>query len=124
MKLDDLIEGRVDAISAYVTAEPSQMRARGVEPHFMKASDYGIDFYGDTLFTREEIVKERPADVEAMIRATRRGWHYALEHRAELIAHILTLPGVRERASRPPISTMRRRRWSRSSARISSRSDT
>lgn len=96
-KLDDLIEGRVDAISAYVTAEPSQMRARGVEPHFMKASDYGIDFYGDTLFTREEIVKERPAEVEAMIRATRRGWHYALEHRAELIAHILTLPGVRER---------------------------
>jgi len=96
-RLDDLIEGRVDAISAYVTAEPSQMRARGVEPQVMKATDYGIDFYGDTLFTREDVARDRPAEVEAMIRATRRGWLYALENREEMIGRILALPGVRER---------------------------
>lgn len=96
-RLDDLIDGRVDAISAYITAEPSQMRARGVEPSVMMASDYGVDFYGDTLFTREGIVRERRDEVEAMIRATRRGWLYAMDHRDELIDHILTIPGVKER---------------------------
>lgn len=100
-KLDDLINGEVDAISAYITAEPSQMRARGVEPHVMIASDYGVDFYGDTLFTREEVVRERRNEVDAMIRATRRGWQYAMDHRDEMIAHILGIPGVRERGIQP-----------------------
>jgi two-component system cell cycle sensor histidine kinase/response regulator CckA len=100
-KLEDLIHGEVDAISAYITAEPSQMRARGVEPHVMMASDYGVDFYGDTLFTREEVVRERSDEVDAMIRATQRGWQYAMDHRDEMITHILGIPGVRERGIQP-----------------------
>ncbi|MCB1206587.1 MAG: ABC transporter substrate-binding protein [Verrucomicrobiae bacterium] len=95
--LDSLISGEIDAISAYITAEPSQMLARGIEPQVIKASDYGVDFYGDTLFTREEYAKNHPQKVAAMIRATRRGWQYAMANREELIAHILTLSGVRER---------------------------
>lgn len=95
--LEELISGEVDAISAYITAEPSQMRALGVEPHIMKASDYGVDFYGDTLFTRENIAKKNPRRTEAMIRATRRGWQYAMENPQEIIDYILTLPGVTER---------------------------
>ncbi len=98
--LGDLIHRRVDAISAYITAEPSQMRALGVEPHVMRASDYGVDFYGDTLFTREEVVRGRRHEVDAMIRATRRGWQYAMDHREEMIAQILAMPGVRERGIR------------------------
>lgn len=96
-KLDDLVKGRVDAVSAYATAEPSQMRAMGIEPFVMKASDYGVDFYGDTLFTREEVVRERPRETAAMVRATRLGWHYAMEHPDEIIDRILELPGVKER---------------------------
>src|SRR5690606_9830838 len=53
-RLDDLIEGRVDAISAYATVEPALMRAAGVEPHLLRSSDYGVDFYGDVLFTSRE----------------------------------------------------------------------
>lgn len=95
--LDSLISGEEDAISTYITAETSQMRARGIEPHVIRASNYGVDFYGDTLFSREAFVREHPREVAAMIRATRRGWLYAMEHRDELISHILTLPGVIER---------------------------
>lgn len=95
--LDDLISGKVDVISAYVTAEPSQMRALGVEPYNIRVSDYGVDFYGDTLVTREEVVQNRRSEVDAMIRATRLGWEYAMEHPDEMIAYIMTLPGVKER---------------------------
>ncbi len=95
--LDDLIQGKVDVISGYTTAEPFQLRSRGVEPSVIRASDYGVDFYGDTLFTTEEVAKSRRSDVEAMMRATARGWAYAMRHPQEIIDHILTFPEVNER---------------------------
>ncbi len=95
--LDDLISGKVDVMTGYTTAEPFQLRARGIKPTVIRTSDYGVDFYGDTLFTTEAMVNNRQSEVDAMIRATTRGWKYAMQHPDELIDHILTLPGVRER---------------------------
>lgn len=93
----DLIEGRVDAISAYSTVEPTQLRQRGVTPAFIRFSDYGVDFYGDTLFTTEGLVKKDPALVRAFVEASLKGWDYAMKHPEELIEHILQMPGVKER---------------------------
>ena len=95
--LQDLIDGKVDAMSAYATAEPNQMRARGVKPAILQGKDYGIDFYGDTLITTEHEVNDHPQRVEAMLRATRKGWEYALSHPDEIIDDILRMPGARER---------------------------
>src|SRR5690606_219978 len=95
--LDQLIEGKVDAVSAYCTVEPFQMRARGVEPRMIRAIDYGIDFYGDTLFTTREQVKNYPERVAAFRRATIKGWQYALTHAEEIADLIAAMPGVQER---------------------------
>lgn len=95
--LRDLIEKRVDAVTAYSTVEPTLMRQAGVEPAMIRVSDYGVDFYGDTLFTTEAMVKKDHAAVAAFIRATRRGWEYAMEHPGEMIDFILTMPEVRRR---------------------------
>ncbi|MBC8011758.1 MAG: ABC transporter substrate-binding protein [Burkholderiales bacterium] len=96
-RLEDLIEGRVDAMSAYATAEPAQMRARGVEPAMLRTLDYGVDFYGDTLFAREAWVAGNEELTEAFIRASLRGWEHALRNPEKMVDHILALPGVRER---------------------------
>ncbi|MDF1738200.1 MAG: ABC transporter substrate-binding protein [Verrucomicrobiales bacterium] len=96
-QLDDLISGKVDVMTGYTTAEPFQLEARGIKPTVLRISDYGVDFYGDTLFTTEAMIKNRKSEVEAMIRATSRGWKYAMQNPDEIIDHILTLPGVRER---------------------------
>src|SRR5690606_26996915 len=72
-RLDDLIEGRVDAISAYATVEPALMRAAGVEPHLLRSSDYGVDFYGDVLFTSREQAARHPERTAAFVRASLRG---------------------------------------------------
>lgn len=93
----DLISGKVDVVSAYATAEPSQVKALGAEPFVIRASDYGVDFYGDTLFTTEEVSKQKKETVNAMIKASTRGWNYAMQHPDEIIDYILTLPGVEER---------------------------
>lgn len=95
--LDDLIEGRVDAMSAYATVEPARLRARGVEPAMLRAIDYGVDFYGDTLFTTDQHASRHPVRTEAFVRASLRGWTYAMNHPEELADQILKLPGVVER---------------------------
>jgi two-component system cell cycle sensor histidine kinase/response regulator CckA len=95
--LADLIEGRVDAVSAYATVEPAQLRARGVEPALLRSVDYGVDFYGDTLFTTEDEVARHPARVDALIRATRQGWEYAFAHPEEIADLILRMEGVAAR---------------------------
>lgn len=95
--LDDLTGGRVDAVSAYATVEPAYLRARGYEPVVLHSQDYGVDFYGDTLFTTEQEVRDHPERVEAFLRATRKGWAYASANPQEIASYILTLPGIAER---------------------------
>lgn len=93
----DLIDGRVAAISAYSTVEPYQMRHKGVEPGMIRAMDYGIDFYGDTLFTTQQEIEQNRDRVAAFRRASLKGWEYAMAHPEEIIELILKMPGVRDR---------------------------
>ena len=53
-RLEDLADGTVDAMSGYGTVDPARLRALGVEPSVLTAVDYGVDFYGDALFTTED----------------------------------------------------------------------
>jgi PAS domain S-box-containing protein len=94
---EDLIDGQADAMSAYVSVEPFQIRSRGVEVSIIRPVDYGIDFYGDSLFTTSSEMAEHPERAIAMRRASLRGWEYALEHVDEMISLILAMPGVEER---------------------------
>jgi PAS domain S-box-containing protein len=95
--LADLIEGRVDAISAYSMVEPRTLLDRGVDPWMLAVSDYGVDFYGDTLFTTRDYAVEHPDRVEAFVRASRRGWEYALDHPDEVVDWIVRMPGIAQR---------------------------
>lgn len=96
----DLIEGRVDAISAYATVEPTQIRQLGRSPAVIRFSDYGVDFYGDTLFTTETLVQRDRELVRNFVKASMKGWDYAMAHPHEIIERILQMPGVKERGIR------------------------
>ena len=93
----DLISGKVDAISAYSTVEPGLFRAMGQEVTLIDPKDYGIDFYGDLIFTTKKMLKDNPKIVEDFNNASLKGWQYAMSHPEELIEYILQLPGVKER---------------------------
>ena len=81
----DLIDGKVDAISAYVTNEPYFLDKAGFKYHTYTPRSVGIDFYGDNLFTTEQELKNHPARVKAFREATLRGWQYAMDHPEEII---------------------------------------
>jgi PAS domain S-box-containing protein len=95
-RLEDLIDGKVAAVSAYATVEPAKLRARGVIPAMLRAIDYGVDFYGDMLFTSESEAREHPERTAAFIRASLKGWDYALNNPEEIVDVILKLDGVQE----------------------------
>lgn len=86
--INDLIEGRVDAIHAYITDQPFQLEKAGVKGRILQPINYGIDFYGDCLFTSERELLEHPDRVKAFREASLRGWAYAMKHPDELIAII------------------------------------
>jgi len=91
--LDDLVSGRVDAIQAYTTNEPHQLQRLGAEVAQLRPVEYGIDFYGDILFTTKAFAAANPDVTDAFARASFRGWDYAMEHPEEVIDLILALPG-------------------------------
>jgi PAS domain S-box-containing protein len=81
---DDLVEGRVDAMSVYMTDAPFQLAHRDVRYRILTPRSVGIDFYGDNLYTTEKELREHPARAQAMREATLRGWRYAMEHPGEI----------------------------------------
>lgn len=82
---EDLISGRVDAMSAYLTNEPFYFRERGVPINIINPQSYGLDFYGDLLFTSEQELNTHPGRAERFVRASLKGWQYALDHPEEII---------------------------------------
>ncbi len=95
--INDLINGAVDASVVYITDQPNQMRTLGVEPFIIKPVDYGIDFYGDCLFTTESEIKHHPKRVAAFRQASLKGWEYAMRHVDEIVELIIDMPGAEQR---------------------------
>jgi len=85
----DLINGKVDALATYLSNEPFKLKQKGLEVNIIDPRSYGIDFYGDNLFTTEKEISEHPHRVEKILRATLKGWAYALENKDEIIGLIL-----------------------------------
>ncbi|MDP2875686.1 MAG: PAS domain S-box protein, partial [Holophaga sp.] len=97
--LDDLLKGRIDALSAYSTNESYLLRQLGADCVQLRPSSYGVDFYGDLLFTTQAFATKNRDLTEAFRRASFKGWEYAMEHPEELIDYILTLPSVAARGT-------------------------
>lgn len=77
---DALVEGKVAAISAYSTDEPFLLEQQGLSYLTISPRSAGIDFYGDSLFTSEKMIRQSPETVAAFREASLKGWQYALEH--------------------------------------------
>ena len=80
--------GESDAESAWLTDAPYDLKQHGFQVRIIRPSEYGVDFYGDTLYTSEQEAGQHPRRVAAMREAVREGWRYALEHPQEVIAWI------------------------------------
>jgi len=85
----DLISGKVEAMSIYTTNEPDTFDRLGFPYDIYSPRAVGIDFYGDNLFTSEQEIADHPARVRAFRAASLRGWQWAMSHQEEAADLIL-----------------------------------
>lgn len=88
--LEDLSEKKYDIIPGYSGGIIDYYSNKNnIDLKEIKGLDYGIDFYGDSLFTTQENINNNPREVEKFRKASMEGWKYALEHPDETIGKIV-----------------------------------
>jgi len=87
--LDDFLEGYTDAYSGYSTNEPFLLKQKNIPFKIFSPRDYGIDFFGDMLVTTDQEVRFHDERTERVLRATLKGWAYAIAHPDETIDLIM-----------------------------------
>ena len=83
------LDGEIDVMPGFSLALPWMAAERGVVLNAIKPAEFGIHFYGDSLFAREDVIREDPELVSRFVKASMEGWEYALSHPEETIAVIL-----------------------------------
>lgn len=78
----------IEATAAYSTNEAHILREMGLPIREISPISYGIDFYGDCLYTTTRLTETSPQLVERFLRATVKGWNYALRHPEEIVSLI------------------------------------
>ncbi|MFC3801183.1 ABC transporter substrate-binding protein [Cohnella sp. GCM10012308] len=78
--LSPLLTGQVKAWPGYVINEVIAAQEQGQDVNVIYPSDYGINFYADTLFTTEKMINKDPETVKGFVQATMKGWDYAINH--------------------------------------------
>jgi len=86
------IKGRLDVASAMIYNEYYAVIESGIKPSELNIIDYrsyGLDFPGDTLFTSQKLLKTNQDLCIRMLRASLKGWKYAIEHPEEAVDIVL-----------------------------------
>ncbi len=94
--IDNYFDSTISGIAAFSTNQPYFLIEKNIPFTVLHPSTYGIDFYGDCLFTTEREIKEHPNRVKAFLEASLRGWEYALQEPEVIINLLLTKYNVKE----------------------------
>jgi len=86
--INDFIDHKVDAISAFRTNQLFELNQRNIEYNIIDPADYGFSMSAVNLFTSYSEILSHPERSRHFIAASNKGWAYALEHPEETIALI------------------------------------
>ncbi|AWB66922.1 hypothetical protein C2869_10955 [Saccharobesus litoralis] len=73
-----------DAMSVYTTDQPYLYLQKNVDTLIIEPANYGIDFYGDLIFTRQDYAEKYPQRAREFASASLQGWQYALANPEEI----------------------------------------
>ena len=90
-----VLEKRViEVFPGYLANEPFYFQNKNIDINIIDPKNYGVDFYGDMLFTTQAELDNNPDRVDRFVRASLKGWQYALSHTEELIDIIIQKYGT------------------------------
>ena len=82
--VDMFASGDVPVWGAYLDGFALTVENEGIEINKIYPDDYGVHFYGDTLYTTDTLIEENPDLVLGFVKAALRGWQYAIENPDEV----------------------------------------
>jgi len=97
--IQSFLSGNVDVSAAYSYDHPYQAQKAGQDVRLIKPSDYGVKFYSDCIFTRNELLENNPELVQAFVSATLKGWEFALANKDSAISTVLNFAPHLDRES-------------------------
>ncbi|MBK5200109.1 MAG: ABC transporter substrate-binding protein [Spirochaetaceae bacterium] len=76
------IQTHVDCVWVYYAWDKIRADIAGVQTNFIDFKDYGneLDYYNPVLIAGNDFLKNNPEQAKAFLRATEKGYHYAMEH--------------------------------------------
>jgi len=86
LSMEAFFSGEVDIWHGYLTDQVITARSKGYKLSIFYPDDYGVHVYNDIIITTARLIDENPGLVERFLRATLRGWHYAIENPDEAVA--------------------------------------
>lgn len=92
--IDSIANGKVDALFGYLTNEAYHMDLKGIRYNAFSPNDFGIDFYGDILYTSENEIENNRERVRTFLKASLKGWQYAMDNVPEIVDLILNTPEI------------------------------
>ncbi|MFH1408820.1 MAG: ABC transporter substrate-binding protein [Nanoarchaeota archaeon] len=94
----ELLNGETDVSTGYIINEPHMAIEAGHEVNTILMADYGVNMYADVLVATDDTINNHPELVTKFLRATLKGWQYAIENEEEAVDIILTYAPDRTRS--------------------------
>lgn len=103
------LNGELDVASAMIYNEYYSVLESGVsadELSIIDYADYGLGFPGDALFTSLRMIEQKPELVAKVVRASLRGWKYAIENPEEAVEIVLKYDDTQMQTQQHQMSMM------------------
>ena len=88
-KFENLNNGSFDAVSYYITDPANVLAKDSLLVKKFRPIEYGVNFYGECLFTSKKEISNNPDRAEKIREATIKGWEYVMVNQDEVIEIIL-----------------------------------
>lgn len=76
--------GEVQVWGSFLDGLALTAQKAGYKINIIYPDDYGVHFFGDTVWATEDFIAQNPDLVRRFLRATLQGWTYAIENPAEV----------------------------------------
>jgi diguanylate cyclase (GGDEF)-like protein len=88
LTVDTLLKGEADVIATYRISANYEAKEKGIQLNELSPTEYGLAFYGDTLYSTREFVDNNRDLTRRFIKASLRGWEYALANKQSIAKRI------------------------------------
>jgi NitT/TauT family transport system substrate-binding protein len=87
--VEEFASGRVPVWVVYLNALAISVQRAGYEINIIYPDDYGVHFYSDSLIATDDFIAKNPDLVRRFLRASLRGWTFAVENPEKVGAMVL-----------------------------------